>query len=53
MGAFETLIESTIARWRGINPLNEAAARLPADLAATITATTVRRDPSIGSGPCR
>jgi hypothetical protein len=38
MGAFETSIESTIARWRGIRPLTEGAGRLPADPAATISA---------------
>ncbi len=38
MAAFETLVESTIARWHGIEPPNEPAKRLAADLAATIAA---------------
>jgi hypothetical protein len=38
MGAFETSVEATIARWFGIEPPNEPAKRLAADLATTITA---------------
>jgi hypothetical protein len=38
MGAFETLVETTIARWFGIEPPNDPGRRLAADLAATITA---------------
>jgi hypothetical protein len=38
MGAFETEVEATIARWFGIVPPNAPAQRLAADLAATITA---------------
>ena len=38
MVAFETLVESTIARWHGIEPPNDPAKRLAADLAATIAA---------------
>jgi hypothetical protein len=38
MGAFETSVEATIARWFGIQPPNEPAKRLAADLAATIEA---------------
>ncbi len=38
MGVFETLIETTIARWHGIQPPNEPAKRLAAELAATIEA---------------
>jgi hypothetical protein len=38
MGAFETSIEATIARWHGINPPNEPAKRLAAELAETIEA---------------
>jgi hypothetical protein len=38
MGAFETLIEATIARWFGIKAPNKPAERLAADLAETIGA---------------
>lgn len=38
MDAFETLIETTIARWHGIAAPNEPAKRLAADLANTIQA---------------
>jgi hypothetical protein len=38
MSAFETSVEATIARWHGIEPPNEPAKRLAADLAATIAA---------------
>jgi hypothetical protein len=38
MGAFETSVEATIARWHGIKPPNDAALRLAAELAATIEA---------------
>ena len=38
MGAFETAVESTIARWHGIQPPNDPARRLAAELAATIAA---------------
>jgi hypothetical protein len=38
MGAFEALVESTIARWHGIEPPNDPARRMAADLVATITA---------------
>jgi hypothetical protein len=38
MGAFETSVESTIARWHGISPPNEPAKRLAAELAQTIAA---------------
>jgi hypothetical protein len=38
MGAFETSIESTIARWHGITPPNGPARRLAAELADTIAA---------------
>ena len=38
MGAFETSIEATIARWHGIEPPNDPAKRLAAELAATIEA---------------
>lgn len=38
MGAFETSVETTIARWFGIRPPNKPAQRLAAELAATITA---------------
>jgi hypothetical protein len=38
MGAFETSLESTIARWHGIRPPNEPGKRLAAELADTIAA---------------
>jgi hypothetical protein len=38
MGAFETSIEATIARWFGIAPPNDPARRLAAELEATIAA---------------
>ena len=38
MGAFETSVEATIARWHGIKPPNEPAKRLAAELADTIKA---------------
>jgi hypothetical protein len=38
MGAFEASIESTIARWHGIEPPNDPARRLAAELADTIAA---------------
>jgi hypothetical protein len=38
MGAFETSVEATIARWFGIKPPNKPAKRLAADLAATVAA---------------
>lgn len=38
MGAFETSIEATIARWHGIKPPNAASERLAAELAETIKA---------------
>ena len=38
MGAFETSVEATIARWFGIEPPNEPAKRLAAELANTIEA---------------
>ena len=38
MGAFETSVEATIARWFGIKPPNDPARRLAAELADTITA---------------
>ena len=38
MGAFESAVESTIARWHGISPPNDPAKRLAADLATTIAA---------------
>jgi hypothetical protein len=38
MGAFETSVEATIARWHGIEPPNEPARRLASELAATIAA---------------
>jgi len=38
MGAFETSVEATIARWHGIEPPNDPGRRLAAELAATITA---------------
>jgi hypothetical protein len=38
MGPFETLVESTIARWHGITAPNDPAKRLAAELADTIKA---------------
>jgi hypothetical protein len=38
MDAFETSVEATIARWHAIEPPNDPAKRLAAELAATITA---------------
>jgi hypothetical protein len=38
MGAFETSIEATIARWHGIQAPNAPARRLAAELADTIAA---------------
>ncbi|MFL5287748.1 MAG: hypothetical protein ACJ8AW_43960 [Rhodopila sp.] len=38
MGAFETSLETTIARWHGIHPPNEPGKRLAAELADTIAA---------------
>ena len=38
MGAFETSVEATIARWHGIKPPNAPALRLAAELADTIAA---------------
>jgi hypothetical protein len=38
MGAFETSIEATIARWFAINAPNDPARRLAAELEATIAA---------------
>jgi hypothetical protein len=38
MGAFETEVEATIARWFGIEAPNAPARRLAAELAATISA---------------
>jgi hypothetical protein len=38
MGAFETSVEATIARWHGIKPPNAPARRLAAELADTIAA---------------
>jgi hypothetical protein len=38
MGAFETSVETTIARWHGIKPPNKPARRLAAELADTIKA---------------
>jgi hypothetical protein len=38
MGAFETSIETTIARWFGITPPNSPAKRLAAELIATVKA---------------
>lgn len=38
MGAFETSVETTIARWHAIKPPNKPAKRLAAELAATIAA---------------
>jgi hypothetical protein len=38
MGAFETSIEATIARWFAIAPPNDPARRLAAELEATIAA---------------
>ena len=38
MGAFETSVEATIARWFGIQPPNKPARRLAAELADTVAA---------------
>jgi hypothetical protein len=38
MGAFETSVEATIARWFGIQPPNDPGRRLAAELADTIAA---------------
>jgi hypothetical protein len=38
MGAFETSVEATIARWHGINAPNDPAKRLAEELADTIKA---------------
>ncbi len=38
MGAFETSVEATIARWHGIDPPNAPARRLASELAGTIEA---------------
>ena len=38
MGAFETSVEATIARWFGIKPPNKPAKRLAAELADTVAA---------------
>ena len=38
MAAFGTLSEATIMRWHGIEPPNDPAKRLAAELAATIEA---------------
>jgi hypothetical protein len=38
MGAFETSVEATIARWHGIKPPNKPARRLASELADTIRA---------------
>ncbi len=38
MGAFETSVEATIARWFGIEPPNDPARRLASELAGTIEA---------------
>ena len=38
MGAFETSVEATIARWFGIEAPNKPAKRLAAELAATVAA---------------
>jgi hypothetical protein len=38
MGAFETSIEATIARWFGIAAPNDPARRLAAELEATVAA---------------
>ncbi len=38
MGAFETSVETMIARWFGIKLPNKPAKRLAAELAATVTA---------------
>lgn len=38
MGAFETSVEATIARWFGIKAPNKPAKRLAAELAATVAA---------------
>jgi hypothetical protein len=38
MGAFETSVETTIARWFGVKAPNDPAKRLAAELADTIKA---------------
>lgn len=38
MGAFETSVEATIARWHGIEAPNDPARRLASELAGTIEA---------------
>jgi hypothetical protein len=38
MGAFETSVEATIARWHGIKAPNDPAKRLAEELADTIAA---------------
>ncbi|HVY15407.1 MAG TPA: hypothetical protein VHB27_09270 [Rhodopila sp.] len=38
MAAFESQVESTISRWHGIEPPNDPARRLAAELADTIAA---------------
>jgi hypothetical protein len=38
MGAFETAVEATIARWHGIEPPNQPSKLLAAELADTIKA---------------
>ena len=38
MGAFETSVAATIARWFGIEPPNDPGRRLAADMAGTIAA---------------
>jgi hypothetical protein len=38
MGAFETSVEATIARWFAITPPNDPARRLAAELEATVAA---------------
>jgi hypothetical protein len=38
MGAFETSVETMIARWHGIKAPNKPAKRLASELAATIEA---------------
>ena len=38
MGAFETSVEATIARWHGIRPPNAPARRLAAELVDTVAA---------------
>ena len=43
MGAFETSIEATIARWFGIKPPNDPGKRLAAELADTVAAFAALR----------